>query len=110
MVLLVTAVLLALRLAAELSLNALNRREVRRHAGAPPSAVAAIVDEATYARAVAYTLEKNSFGRIEMAFDAGVLALAVFSGVLPWLFTRVDAWAPGAAWSGAAFILLVGGL
>jgi len=110
MVLLVTAALIVLRLAAELGLNAFNRREVRRHAGAPPPAVATIVDGTTYAKAVAYTLEKNSFGRIEMAFDAGVLALAVFSGVLPWLFNRVDAWAPGAAWSGAAFILLASGL
>ncbi|HZP61103.1 MAG TPA: M48 family peptidase, partial [Opitutaceae bacterium] len=66
MVLLVTAALIVLRLAAELGLNAFNRREVRRHAGAPPPAVATIVDGTTYAKAVAYTLEKNSFGRIEM--------------------------------------------
>ena len=110
MVLPVIAALIVLRLAAELWLSALNRREVRRHAGAPPPAVAAIVDAPTYVKAVAYTLAKSAFARIEMIFDAGVLALAVFSGVLPWLFAGMDAWAPGSAWSGALFILFASGL
>jgi len=112
MVLLVTAALIALRLFAELWLNALNRREVRRHATAPPPAVAAVVDAPTYAKAVAYTQEKGAFARIEMIFDAGVLALAVFSGVLPWLYAKVcgPSTGSGQAWSGAVFILLAGGL
>jgi STE24 endopeptidase len=110
MVLVITTALIVLRLGAELWLNALNRGEVLRHADAPPPAVAAIVDAPTYAKAVAYTLAKNSFARIEMIFDAGVLAFAIFSGVLPWLFARVNSWAPDAAWSGALFILFAGGL
>ena len=105
MIVIFTAILIVMRLAAELWLNALNRREVLRHAAAAPPAVAAIMDASTYEKAVAYTLAKNRLARWTLVFDAGVLALAVFSGVLPWLFARVDAWAPGRSWSGALFIL-----
>jgi STE24 endopeptidase len=108
MVIIFTAILIVMRLAAELWLNALNRREVLRHAPAAPPAVAAIMDAPTYEKAVAYTLAKNRHTRWMLVFDAGLLALAVFSGVLPWLFARVDAWAPGCAWSGAVFILIAG--
>jgi STE24 endopeptidase len=108
MILIFTAILIVMRLAAELWLNALNRREVLRHADAAPPAVAAIMDAPTYGKAVAYTLAKNRLARWTLVFDTGLLALAVFSGVLPWLFSRVDAWAPGQAWSGALFILIAG--
>ena len=58
LVLWVVAVLMVLRLIADLILAALNRAEVRRHAGSPPPAVAAIMDGPTYSQSVAYTLEK----------------------------------------------------
>jgi STE24 endopeptidase len=108
MAIIFTAILIVMRLAAELWLNLLNRREVRRHAEAAPPAVAAIMDAPTYEKAVAYTLAKNRLACWTLIFDAGVLALAVFSGVLPWLFARVDLWAPGQAWSGALFVLIAG--
>lgn len=108
MAIIFTAILVVMRLAAELWLNALNRREVLRHAAAAPPAVAAIMDAPTYEKAVAYTLAKNRLARWTLIFDAGVLALAVFSGVLPWLFARVNAWAPGQAWTGAWFVLIAG--
>ena len=103
---LLIAALMLLRLAGELVLSALNRAEVRRHAAAPPPAVATFVDPATYARASTYTLEKSRFGSITAVFDTVVLGLALFSGFLPWLYSRVAAWGtPDAAWSGALFIL-----
>jgi STE24 endopeptidase len=118
MIVIFTAILIVMRLTAELWLNALNRREVLRHASAAPPAVAAIMDAPTYEKAVAYTLAKNGLARWTLGFDAGVLALAVFSGVLPWLFARVDAWGAGStgspqagfepAWSGALFVLIAG--
>ena len=118
MIVIFTAILIVMRLTAELWLNALNRREVLRHAAAAPPAVAAIMDAPTYEKAVAYTLAKNGLARWTLGFDAGVLAFAVFSGVLPWLFARVDAWGAGStgspqagfepAWSGALFILIAG--
>lgn len=108
-VLLVTAALMVLRLLGALALSALNRAEVRRHASAPPPAVAAIMDRETYAKAVNYTLERSRFGMLTEVFDTLVLALFVFGGVLPSLFVEVVGWgADGAAWTGALFILLAG--
>ena len=55
--------LLLARLAGQLWLERLNRREVLAHAGAVPAAFRAIVDEATYARAVQYTLAQGRLDR-----------------------------------------------
>ncbi|MDB6094435.1 MAG: Ste24 endopeptidase [Verrucomicrobia bacterium] len=107
-VLLITAGLMVLRLAGELILSALNRAEVRRNAAPPPPAAAAIMDSATYAKSVAYTLEKSRFGVISGIFDALVLALVIFGGVLPWMFARIAAWGgPQAVWSHVVFIIVV---
>jgi STE24 endopeptidase len=108
-VLLVTAALLVLRLVGELVLSALNRAEVRRHAAAPPPAVAAIMDASTYNKAVNYTLERSRFGAMTGVFDTLVLALFVFGGILPWLFAHVVGWgAMDAVWTHALFILIAG--
>lgn len=108
-VLIATAGLLLLHLAGELVLAALNRAEVRRHAGTPPPAVSAIMDDATYRKSVAYTLARSRFGSLREVFDTLVLALVVFGGVLPWLYAAVVAWGgPTALWSRALFILIAG--
>jgi STE24 endopeptidase len=107
LVLWIVAALMALRLIADLVLSALNRAEVRRHAGEPPPAVAAIMDRETYSKAVAYTLEKSAFGMLTDVFDTLVLALVLFGGVLPALFNEAASWAdPDATWNHALFILL----
>lgn len=111
MVLSIVGLLMVLRLAGELVLSALNRAEVRRHAAQPPPGAAAIMDQATYEKAAAYTLAKSRFGVLTEMFDALVLALVVFGGFLPWLFARVASWgAPGAVWDDALFILVAGAL
>jgi STE24 endopeptidase len=107
MVLMIALILIGLRLVAELILSGLNRREVMRHAENAPPAVAAIMDQATYRKSVAYTLAKNQFGKLNLLFDAGVLALVLSSGFLPWLFSQVAAWAPGANWDDALYVLFV---
>ncbi len=111
LVLWTVAALMVLRLAGELVLSALNRAEVRRHAASPPPAVAAVMDPATYAKSVAYTLAKTDFGVVREIFDTLVLAMVIFGGVLPWLFAHVAGWgAQGAVWSHVLFILLAVGL
>ena len=97
--------LMVARLLAQLGLEALNRAEVRRRAGALPPALTGVMDEATFAKAGDYTLAKSRFGSGEMIFEAAVLAIVVFSGLLPWLWLKADALAPGAAWSGAVFLV-----
>ncbi len=101
--------LLFLRLAASLWLSALNRASVRRHEGRPPAAVAAIMDEATYAKAGRYTLAKSRFGDVGEVFDALVLSLVLVGGVLPALFDETATWGgPESTWNKAAFIVLAG--
>ena len=108
-VLWVTAVLMVLRLAADLVLSALNRAEVRRHAAEAPPAVAAIMDRETYAKTVDYTLAKSRFGVLTDVFDTLVLLLVLFGGVLPMLFNVAAGWSgPDATWNHALFILIAG--
>jgi STE24 endopeptidase len=108
-VLWITAALMLLRLVADLFLAARNRGEVRRHAPAPPPAVRSIMDDATYQKAVAYTLAKSRFEILTGIFDALVLALVLFGGVLPALFDQVVVWGgPDALWTRVLFILLAG--
>lgn len=106
---LVVAALLLLRLIADLILSALNRAEVQRHAAAPPPAVAAIMDEATYAKSVAYTLEKSRFGVLTEIFDTLVLVLVLFGGVLPLLYSEIVGWGgPESLWTRVLFLLFAG--
>lgn len=102
------AALIALRLGAQLVLNALNAAEVRRRATNPPAAAAAMMDPETYAKAVAYTRAKLRFGSLEEVYEAVVLAVVLFSGLLPWLYAPFAGRGDGAAWSGALFLLAAG--
>ncbi len=97
--------LLFLRLLAQLGLEALNRAEVRRNAGARPAALAGVMDEATYAKSTDYTLAKSRFASLETVWEVAVLLALLFSGVLPWLWMKFNGLAPGAAWSGALFLV-----
>ncbi|HTL66455.1 MAG TPA: M48 family metallopeptidase [Lacunisphaera sp.] len=102
---LTVVLLVLLRLAAQLALETVNRAEARRHAAQRPPAVAEVMDEATYAKSVEYTLAKSRLASVESGYDVAVLLVVLFSGVLPWLWRRFDALAPGAAWSGALFLV-----
>lgn len=97
--------LILLRLGAQLALEALNRAEALRHAAARPAALAGVMDDATYARSVDYTLAKSRFSSVEAGWEVAVLITVLFSGVLPWLWTKFNGLAPGAAWSGALFLV-----
>ncbi len=97
--------LIFLRLLAKLALEALNRREARRHAGARPAALAGVMDDATYAKSVDYTLAKSRFSSLETVWEVAMLGGVLFSGLLPWLWTKFNGLAPGAAWSGALFLV-----
>ena len=98
-------ILLGVRLCAQLALESLNRGEVRRHVGRRPAALAGVMDDATYAKSVDYTLAKSEFATVEGIWEAAVLAGFLFSGVLPWWWARFQALAPGAAWGGALFLV-----
>lgn len=97
--------LIILRLVAQLALEALNRTEARRHAGARPDALAGVMDDSTYAKSVDYTLAKSRFSSVEAVWEVLVLFAVLFSGLLPRLWTEVNGIAPGATWRGALFLV-----
>jgi STE24 endopeptidase len=101
-------VLIVAKCAAQFWLEGLNRRNVQAHAGAVPEAFKGIVDEATYAKSVEYTLAKWRLNRVELVWNSAVLAAALFSGVLPWLFRRFSDGLGGSAWVMAGFLFVVG--
>ncbi|MGA1205257.1 MAG: M48 family metallopeptidase [Opitutales bacterium] len=81
--LVLVALLLALKTGAEIYLHLLNRRQVIAEAGEVPEAYRGFIDEATYDKSVSYTLSKNRLGIMETVYDALVLAAVLFSGILP---------------------------
>ncbi len=105
---LLAAGLMVAKWAGEGVLSALNRREIRRHAGALPPALAGVMDAPTYAKAVDYSLARNAFARWEDGFGLALLALVVFSGVLPWSHAAWTGLVGSAHWSEAAWLILVG--
>jgi len=78
--------LVVAKLAAQLWLERLNRRHVLVHAGKVPEVFNGVVDEATYAKSVQYTLARGRLDQVSVAYSTAVLLLVLFSGVLPWGF------------------------
>jgi STE24 endopeptidase len=93
---------------AQLGLERLNARHVRAQAEGVPAAFQGAVDEATYARSVNYTLARGRFSQLQDGFDAAVLLLVVFSGVLPWGLAQFTAGVGSGVWTMAGFIFAVG--
>ena len=67
----IVLLLILARWAAQLWLEQLNRRHVLAHAGAVPEAFKGVVDEATYAKSVQYTLAKGRLDQIEATWSSG---------------------------------------
>jgi len=104
----IVLVALAAKCVAQLWLERFNRRNVLAHASRIPEAFKDTVDEPTYARMVQYTLAKGRLRQVELTYDAIVLALILFSGVLPWGFTWFQHTFVSAAWVAALFLFVVG--
>ncbi len=100
--------LILARWLAELWLARLNGRHVLAHADAVPKAFKEIIDEATYAKSVQYTLAKNRLGQFENTYDTGILLVVLFSGVLPWASGISQDRLGQSAWAMSAFLFAVG--
>ena len=107
MVLGIILVLILARWAARVWLEWLNQRYVLAHASSVPPAFQDFVDAATYAKSVQYTLAKSRFSQIEDTFDMFVLLVALFSGVLPWVYNLFTQSLGSSAWSMAAFLFVI---
>lgn len=95
-------IFLAAKTAASIALDTLNKRETLRNAGTVPESVRAIVDEPTYKKSVAYTLQKINFGYWETLFSATLsllLVLAFFPPIYAAAGTLVGLSAELSGWS-----------
>jgi STE24 endopeptidase len=100
--------LIVAKWAAALWLESLNRRNVLAHSGAVPEAFKGVMEEATYAKAVQYTLAGGRLSQFETTYDAAILMIVLFSGVLPWGFQAFTHWLGSLASAMAAFLCVVG--
>jgi len=106
-VLFVVLLLLLLKLAAEVFLDLLNRRQVRRFADRIPAGLEEVMDEATYRKAVDYTLAKNGFSIVNHFYGSAILALVVFSGFLPWFYSVFNETFGRVLWADVLYLIAV---
>src|SRR5512140_765494 len=104
----IVLLLILARWSVQVWLEQLNRRHVLAHAGAVPEAFKGVMDEATYAKSVHYTLAKGRLDQIEAAWSSVVLLAVLFSGLLPWGFKAFTHGLGNSAWAMAAFLLVTG--
>jgi len=88
-------------------LRYLNLAHLRRHGHEVPPEFAGAVDPATLARISDYTVENSRFGLVESAFDAVVLLLFLFGGVLALYDRWIAALTGSLFWNGILFALLL---
>ena len=104
----IALILILARTIAELWLSRLNQRYVRAHANEVAPAFREMVDEPTYHRSVDYTLAKSRFGEVVTLFDAALLIILLFTGVLPWAFGKFTTDFGTSVWTMAGFLFATG--
>lgn len=100
------AALLLLKTIAEVALDTCNARHVRA-ANDIPEFFRGLIDEETYEKSRQYTLAKLNLSRAETLYGAVILAVVLFSGLLPWLWGSVSGAVGGGLWAQAATFLIV---
>jgi STE24 endopeptidase len=105
-IIIATAILLAGKAAWQTALGLLNRYWVREKGIFPPEAVTRVMDAETFSRSVAYTLDKNRFELFSVWYETIILAMLLFSGILPWLYHHFSASGNGAVILGESLFLL----
>ncbi len=93
---------------AQMALEWLNQRHVRRHAGSVPAAFTSVITPENYAKSVGYTLAKSRLEMVELTWGSAVLAAVLFSGILPWSYHLESRQLGQSIWARAVFLLLAG--
>ena len=93
---------------AQLWLDHLNRRHVQAHSDFVPPAFKDIMDEATYAKSIKYTLARERLDTIETSYNAALLLIVLFSGVLPWGYRTFGERFGTSVWAVASFLFTAG--
>jgi len=81
---------------------------VLAHRDAVPETFKGIVDQQTYQKSVEYTLAGSRLHQIETAYHSAVLVAALFTCVLPWMFSFFRNQAGSSVWAMAAYLFAVG--
>ncbi|PTN36094.1 M48 family metallopeptidase [Desulfonatronum sp. SC1] len=106
LILIVVVAALVAKVITEVWLILLNMREVRRR-DAPPKALREVMDEVTYRKSVEYTLAKSRFGLFGEAYGAVVLAVVLFSGMLPWAYDLFGGGLSASVWREGLYLVAV---
>jgi len=80
------AVLLLAKASWQTVLAFLNRSYVKKCSHFPPEAVKQVMNEKTFSRSIAYTLDKNRMEVFSIWYGTIILGVLLFSGILPWLY------------------------
>ncbi len=94
--------------AAQVWLERLNQKHVRAYASGIPEELTGVVDGPTYAKSVEYTLAKGHFHELELTYNAVVLLVFLFSGLLPWGYDWFGTHVGSSAWARASFLFAAG--
>ncbi len=100
-------VLLALNVVKSLVLDFLNRSSILKNKDSIPEAFRGIMDDETYAKSVAYSLDKNRLSMISTVFDAIVIAAVILVGFLPWMWESLEAFWGVSVWAQAGYLIAV---
>ena len=104
----IVATLIVAKLLSQLWLEHLNQCSVRRNASSVPDSFRDFIDEPTYKKSVQDTLTKSRFEQAELIFDALVIAIVLFSGLLPWYHKVISHAFGSSVWAEAAFLFSTG--
>lgn len=104
----VALALILAKWAAEFWLDRVNRAHVIAHSDSVPAAFEGVIDDATYAKSIQYTLARSGFGQITEAYGTLILLAVLFSGLLPWGFDAFRRGVGDSTWAMAAFLFLAG--
>ncbi|HEY7742390.1 MAG TPA: M48 family metallopeptidase [Burkholderiales bacterium] len=83
---------------------------VRAHRARVPESFASEIGLDAHQKAADYTCAKTRFAMTEIAFDAAVLLVLTFGGVLQWLHEASAAWLPEGIGRGLTLLVMVGAL
>lgn len=100
--------LLFLKLVVAYSLDILNLRNVRKHAGSIPEGLEAVMSKERYQKSIRYTHSQTHFGYWERAYDGAILVLLLSTSSLATIYESISAVVGFGSWGQALGLFLIG--
>jgi STE24 endopeptidase len=102
------AVLIAAKVLFTLAMEELNRRHALERAGSVPAGMEGFIDLETYGKSVRYTAATSLYNCAEALWSAVILAVLLYSGILPALYNGLSSAFGYSIWGQAAALLVIG--